>query len=474
MLTPLFSALILIIMAYIIQKTKKNLLALWFSRLLRLISIPCIMFAAFVFWATPAITLPEPSGQHTVALSHWVIKTDRPETYTLDPADKRMLHVKVWYPTANVSNINFSRYKPVPQHASYASAGMAKIHAAGIGSIGPLSFLEPRLNTSIENTTLAAYSGTAPLKTDETFPVLLFSHGHRAHLDFFSTTMQDIASHGYIVVGINHSYEVPHSVMPTGETLIRTDTALENTPALSSSHYSAYEKRLSDNYARIEQLTSNALYKKNERTFFDAYNTIIDTPQDLTRDLPIRIADMQSVMQFLEKGAEQPKASALFSAMDLSKVGAFGMSFGGPTSAEFCRLYMKCFAAANIDGKNWGNMLRSPVNVPMLWIAGTYTDNERFDVPYTLEHWASDAFRVFVPGALHQAFTDAPFLSPVIELATLEYPYNIQPTGHIFDIHKITNRALVNFFNHYAKEKPLALKSLGDNLLGVRVEEYRQ
>jgi len=473
MLASFIVGLILMALAYLIQKRKKDNRTLWLSRILNSTAVVCFIFSIFIFWATPAMVIPAPSGKYAVGLSHWVIETNRSETYTLSPTDKRKLHIKVWYPTADVSNVEFSRYKPAPKHAHYASPGMAKIHAAGIASVGPLAFLELRLKTNIKNAMLAAYSGTAPLKTDKKFPVLLFSHGHKAHLDFFSTTMQDIASHGYIVVGINHSYEVPHSVLPTGETFIHTGTALENTPPLSGSDYTAYEKRLSDNYDTIEQLTSNTLYERNEHAFFKAYNAIIDTPQDLTQDLPIRVADMQSVVQFLEQEGSLPNSPALFNIIDLSRIGAFGMSFGGPTSAEFCRQYMKCFAAANIDGKNWGNMLRDPVNVPMLWIAGTYTDNQRFDVLYTLKHWPTDAFRVFVPGALHQAFTDAPFLSPLIELAVLEYPYNIQPSDHSTNIHKVTNSALIGFFDHYAKSKVLKLEDLQNTLDGVLIEDYR-
>lgn len=470
MLTPLFSAFVLITGACLVQKFSTGRRKFWLSGFFGTAAAFCLIFSAFIYWATPAIILPAPSGEYTVALSHWVIETDRPETYTLSPTDHRKLHVKIWYPTADVSGVDFSLYRPVPVQARYASPRMAKIHAAAVGEA--LFFLEARLKANLKGATLQAYEGTAPLKTDKKFPVLLFSPGHKAHLDFFSTTLQDIASHGYIVVGVNHSYEVPHSILPTGEIFMRTDNALENAPALSANDYRAYERRLSNNYDIIGELTSNALYEQNERRFFEAYNAIIDTPQDLTRDLPVRVADMQSVIQYLKQEAARPNSSALLSLMDLSKVGAFGMSFGGPTSAEFCRQYEKCFGAANIDGKNWGNMLRDPVNVPMLWIAGTYTDNERFDVPYTLKYWPSDAFRVFVPGARHHAFTDAPFLSPLFELSVLEYPYNIKPTGHSFDIHRITNGALVDFFDHYAKGKPLMLESLQDDLKDVRVEKY--
>ncbi|MBL4837483.1 MAG: hypothetical protein JKY34_07875 [Kordiimonadaceae bacterium] len=472
MIDLLFYTGILLILAFLSRRISNRVGKNWLSRGLTTAASFCLLFATFIFWATPSINLPLPSGTHTVGLSHWVINTDRTEPFTLNPSDKRKLHIKVWYPTADVSNIDFLHYRPAPKLAAYASPNMAPVHAALIGSIGPLSFLEPRLKKALAEAKLSTYAGPAPLKTNEKFPVLLFSHGHRAHLDFFSTTMQDLASHGYIVIGINHSYEVPHSIMPTGETFSRTDHIMEHSAASDAQTYQSYEKQLATLTNNINNITSNGGFEANKERFAQAYNAIIDTPQDLTYDLPIRVADMLSTIQFMEHAAKQASASALLKMMDLSKVGAFGMSFGGPTSAEFCRQYGKCIAAANIDGKNWGDMLRAPLDVPMLWIAGTYTQGERFDVPYTLENWQASAFRVLVPGATHQAFTDVPFLSPLLDVAVLEFPYNFMPRGHREDIHRVTNGALVALFDHYAKDKAFNLNMLETALEGVIVEEY--
>ncbi|PHR56124.1 MAG: hypothetical protein COA43_14440 [Robiginitomaculum sp.] len=474
MLPILFKITIFMTLSILIRKTSKSKRAIWIARGFAFSAALCVVFSAFVMWATPKISLPLPSGKFKIALSHMVLKTDRPEPYTLNPTDTRKLHIKIWYPTADISGTEFTYYKPVPKHAAYASPSMSDVHAKTISSYGPLSMLRPRLKTRLAQARLSAYAGSAPLQTTEKFPILFFSPGHRAHLDYFSTTMQDIASHGYIVVGINHSYEPPVSILPTGETYMRTDTALENAPALSTHDYVKYEERLQHNYGIIEQYTSNKQYTEHEERFFSAYSTIINTPQDLTQDLPIRVADMLSAFSFLETNIEKQNPSALFSIMDISKIGTFGMSFGGPTSAEFCRIYKKCLAIANIDGKNWGNMLKEPLDVPMLWIAGSYTDNERFDIPYALNHWRADAFRVFIPGVTHQAFTDAPFLSPVLNLALIDMRYILKPGHHNAQVHKITNGALVQLFDHYIKGQPFNLTQLENELAQVRVEEYHK
>ncbi|MBL4639825.1 MAG: hypothetical protein JKY57_04780 [Kordiimonadaceae bacterium] len=467
MFEPMFFAVILWLLSVLVRKTNTGALAKWGARLLAVSAALSVGTAFFINWAAPKVTLPPPTGEYSVAMSHWVVNTGRAELYTQNPSDERKLHVKVWYPTADLSGVDFVHYKPKPKKALYASPGMADVHAGKISSFGPLSFLGPHLTEMARTSELAAYAGAAPLKTAEKFPVLLFSPGHHAHLDFFSTTMQDVASHGYIVVGVNHSYEVDKSILPTGEILQRTDVALQDTMALSVEDFRDYEKQLTAHYEVIERVGA-----KDEDQFAQAYNDIINVPQDLTQDLPIRVADLLSVINFIETTVSGTESTALLESMDLTRVGAFGMSFGGPTSAEFCRAYGKCVAVANIDGKNWGDMLHAPLDVPMMWVNGAYTAGERFDVPYTLKHWKANAYRVLVPGALHQAFTDAPFLSPLVELMVLEYPHNIAPSGHSIDIMRTTNAALVALFDRYAKGKPLQLKQIEEMLDGVKVEQY--
>jgi predicted dienelactone hydrolase len=476
MFNLLLIAVIIWLISYWLKKTKVQNFSSWPVRLLKGSSFILVLVAVLGWWATPNIILPAPTGAYTVAVSHWTLKTERPETYTLNPSDKRKLHLKIWYPTADLSNSEITYYKPVPTMANYASPNMAKHLAAVIGSVGPLSFLAPYLEENINAAKLSAYAGSAPLASaGQKFPILLFSPGHRAHLDFFSITMQDIASHGYIVVGVNHSYETGYSVLPTGEHLIRTDTALETTPARSAADYHAIEQKLNQNYALIDRLGLGSLNETQEEEFALAYNKIIKTPQSLTTDLPLRVQDLISTISFLEKSAETNKKSALFTLMDFSNVGAFGMSFGGPTSAEFCRIYGKCKAIANLDGKNWGKMLEEPLDVPMMWVKGSYTLNTRFDVPYTLKRWRGDAYRVVVPGALHQSFTDAPFLSPLVSMAVLEFPYNLNQS-YRETVHHLTNSALVAFFNHYTKGGPLDFSALHkiDTDEKIQIEEFKQ
>ena len=426
------------------------------------------LMAIFVYWATSPALLPKPSGSYTVGMSEWQIETHRDEIYTLQPDDKRKLHIKIWYPTDDWQTLPKGAYKPKPQLADYTSKDMALVHATRISQYGPLGFLQQPLTKALQNAKLHAYAGVPVLNHKDKYPILLFSHGHRAHIDFSNTTLQDLASHGYIVIGINHSYEVPHSVFPDGTALIRTDISLSNEPSESLKSLSRYQQTLTQNYQIISEIVNNESFADHQNEFATAFQKIIETPQGFSRDLPIRVADLFSVVEFLQM--PQQLQSPLVQAMDFKRLAAFGMSFGGPTATEFCRLYTHCKAMANIDGTTWGEKWQQVQDVPMLWIASTGSQNSRLDRPYLMQRWQAAHGQVLIPGVGHQGFTDLPFLSPFLDMNVLHFPHNIQPRGYAKRVHQVTNLALVKWFDGYLKSKVTDLAELENHLDAVEVK----
>jgi hypothetical protein len=423
--------------------------------------------AIFINWATSPPILPKPTGPYSVAVSEWQIKTNRDEVYTLQPGDKRQLHIKIWYPTDNWQTLNKGNYKPTPQLANYTSTNMAEVHATRISQFGPISFLKQPLMKSLAALKLDAYAGSSVSHHKDKYPILLFSHGHRAHIDYSNTTLQDLASHGYIVIGVNHSYEVPHSVLPDGTELIRTDVTLSNEYSTSLTNKNQFQQTLTHNYQVINKIVDTGSFNSEQDKFANAFQKIIDTPQGFSRDLPIRVDDFFSVLKFLQM--PENKESSLIKAMDFNKLAALGMSFGGPTATEFCRLYEHCMAMANIDGTTWGTKWQQVQDVPMLWIASTKSEANRLDRPYLMQRWQAPHSQVLIPDVRHQGFTDIAFLSPFLDFNVLEFPHNIMPRGYAAQVHHVTNSALVKWFDLHLKSKASDLKHLESLLTGVSV-----
>lgn len=135
---------------------------------------------------TPA--LPSPTGMHAVGHTSFVIEdTTRPEPFTEDATDHRTLHVELWYPAAPGTT---------PRKRPYLDGETAWAFADGDSA--KAAFLA----------TLQASSGVdaAVLSRPEPLPIVIFSHGHGTHPALHTTTLEDIASHGYVVAAINHTY----------------------------------------------------------------------------------------------------------------------------------------------------------------------------------------------------------------------------------------------------------------------------
>jgi len=148
-------------------------------------------------------TLPHPSGPFPVGRSSYeVIDPRRAEIYSQDPDDKRDLVIWVWYPAEALPGGAPAEYLPpawrqVDQLLGVDSAA-ARCHA-------------------IED---------APVSSEQrTLPVLLFSPSGFPPL-MLAAIAEDIASHGYVVVGVNHTYESTVTVFADGRTVQANPTAI--------------------------------------------------------------------------------------------------------------------------------------------------------------------------------------------------------------------------------------------------------
>jgi len=135
---------------------------------------------------TELATSPKPTGEWGVGrrLEEWV------DSSRLDPLDStqfRTVPVWIWYPTLKKDNV-------LPQPALSASWRTAQSKYLD-KKVGPYasSFLT-RLNVWAQPNALVAITG-------QKYPVLLFGPGHTWLPTDYSTLIEELVSHGYVVVG---------------------------------------------------------------------------------------------------------------------------------------------------------------------------------------------------------------------------------------------------------------------------------
>jgi predicted dienelactone hydrolase len=184
--------------------------------LLALTTLP-LALAAFVAQALPVFSLPKPTGSLAVG-TRYVYLTDsqRNDPFRSDKPLKRELAVRVFYPARPDESKPFTTYY-------HGSSQLLKAMASFYG-MPNFAFSHLRLVRSHSKENLQA------LDVAEKFPVVLFSHGAGASMETAVSLCEDLASHGYVVMSIDHPYASAATEFPDRIVTAREATTDFKTP----------------------------------------------------------------------------------------------------------------------------------------------------------------------------------------------------------------------------------------------------
>lgn len=350
----------------------------------------------------PVPRVADPTGPFQVGTRSFVLTdASRRELYS-GRDEPRKFMIQVWYPAAPTAE---------DVHAPWVNG--ADVFAPAIADYLQL----PRF--SLDHLTLAkspAYQN-APLATEsEPYPVIVFSHGWNGFSAQSSAQTVELASHGYVVVALQHTYGAMVTIFPDGE------VALNNPDALPES--------------------------MPEPGYTDAARLLVDQWS----------GDISFALDFMS--AQNDDASSPFrAALDLARIGVFGHSTGGGATIQFCGTDARCTAGLAQDP------FMTPVSEqvrehgleqPFLfffsqaWREVTDGKNNRlFDA--FLPKMADAVGVTTIIGTRHYDFTDLPLLSPLAPQLGLKGPINGKR------MIKILNDYLVAYFDQELKGIPSPL-----------------
>jgi predicted dienelactone hydrolase len=357
---------------------------------------------------TKRIELPAPTGPHAVGRTSfdWA-DSSRVELFTDDPADVRELAVWVWYPAAPAATSEPAAYLPGEWGAV----------------LGPVLGFDP--------SRVAAHSvESAPLAGEPaSYPVLIFSPGSGFFAAAYAALAEELASHGYIVVGVNHPYNANVTVFADGRVILGVPDAQPLPPDV------------------------------------DGQGGTGDTITE------IHAADLQFVLDQLERLNDE--AGPFQGRLDRSRIGLVGHSLGGAAAAEACRVDRRCDAAVDMDGALWGEAAATGLPVPFLLLmaeqpscrelaASGLTTIEECETAQavltptweTAHQAARPGYWLTVAGSRHGSFSDLPFLPLPSELADpLLGGATIVPAR----MWRVTNDYLLAFFDRHLNGVPSPL-----------------
>jgi len=148
-----------------------------------------------------------PTGKLPVGVTTYqLVDVSHTEIFSDDPRQKRDIPLQIWYPAASTENARTLFGQSALPWGSLVCppASMAEFVQSRAESLQL-----PKLVGEISSHT---YAHAPILKTTAPYPVVLFSHGNGGFIAQASYLMEELASYGYIVISIGHTYNTRQCV----------------------------------------------------------------------------------------------------------------------------------------------------------------------------------------------------------------------------------------------------------------------
>ena len=165
-------------------------------------------------------------------------------------------------------------------------------------------------------------------------------------------------------------------------------------------------------------------------------------PDYTSEGIQIWTQDTQFVLTQIEQMNRSQVISPFAGHLDTSRIGVFGMSFGGATAAQVCAIDSRCKAAINMDGFQFGTLLDNPLKVPFMMMQ---SENQAGTNDFVLDTMTGGGIRLVVRDTQHFNYTDFNLLSPVFQ--NLRVLGNIDPQR----MEHIINTYTLAFFDQTLK-----------------------
>jgi predicted dienelactone hydrolase len=165
------------------------------------LSFVFLVFTSFLAYALPVFTLPKPTGSYDVGIKYFhFIDENRTDPFLDTSTKKRELMVKVYYPAKKDDSKPLSLY-------FHNSPKLIKLFTAFYNMP---DFMFDHLNLVKTN----SKEDLQLFDQQQSYPVILFSHGAGTTMEVQTSQSEDLASYGYIVVGIDHTFVSVATVFP--------------------------------------------------------------------------------------------------------------------------------------------------------------------------------------------------------------------------------------------------------------------
>ncbi|TDB76264.1 alpha/beta hydrolase [Micromonospora sp. KC723] len=305
---------------------------------------------------TPAaLFLPTPTGAQAVGTTSLYLEdTSRPDPWVPE-AKARELVVSLWYPAKSTGKQRARYMTPIESELLLKDGGITTV---------PYD--------TLSTTRTNAFTDTQPAGRRHSLPLVVLSPGFSKPRTTLTALAEDLASHGYIVAGVEHTYESVATSFPDG------------------------------------RVTTCVACEVPDRT--ETFWTKVDQG---------RAADVSFVLDELTRPHSRWRGSSL---IDPSRIAMAGHSAGGASALAAMAADSRLRAGINIDGLTNNPIPDTVLSRPFLFVGrqNNFTPGMPSAVSWERDwqHLTGWKRWLVVTGAVHASFTDVAILAEQIGLDT--------------------------------------------------------
>lgn len=365
----------------------------------------------------PIFELPKAMGPYAVGTTDILLETDREEVITADKTDNRRFMIKTWYPTNDSGG----------EQDLFIDSGGRSGFAQKYG-------LPPFMLQYLDN--IDTHVSQDATVADETFPVLIFSHGYRSKASGYYTLLSEVASRGYIIFAINHTYESTGTTFPDG-----TEVYFDN----------EYAKKIEANTWETISPVVNAF---REGLDFENRHPIVRKALVTYFAGDIIERWVHDIVSVIDNLGEWNQSGHFKGRLEVENVGVFGHSRGGGAAGESLLIDDRLKAGVNLDGVQWGSIVQSEFQKPFLFLSSDWPEShEDLNRHAYVNKSASVFYECTLLQSGHSNFMDIPYMIPLKAL-------NLSGDIDRNLASEISNKLVVSFFDKYLKSSDVDLISL--------------
>lgn len=262
------------------------------------------------------ITLPRPTGPYAVGRATYAWADDvHTDALAPVPGTKRELLAWIWYPAAP--------RQPSQTVDDYLPPAWRTALERQMGVL-----LRQFLTRDLSRVRTHSIRDADVSPQHRSYPVVLMRAGLAALTTDYTTLAEDLASHGYVVVGFDAPYRSFVVVLPDGAVIARAPQ--NNADLVSGSEQEHLANKLVQAWS----------------------------------------ADVSFALDQLERLNTSDPSGRFLGRLDMQRMGVFGHSLGGATALQFCHDDSRCKAGIDVDGAPLGSVIAEGVTQPFMFLLG--------------------------------------------------------------------------------------------------------